>query len=497
MMQGSDRKMRLLLFVPTVGFYDRGVSNPLGMLAIATYAKNHGHDVKICDRNLKNYSIKKEIESFNPDLIGISVMSSRGLKDALEISEQSKKRNLPVVWGGPMPTMNPEILTKCNCIDYIVMSEGEVSFLELINAIENKSDINKVKGIAFKNNNDLIITEKRDFADLSDFSPLDWSLINPKEYFFRRDKADKTLHIFLSKGCPCSCTFCTNHGYHFSKRRKRPVEHVIEEIKYLTALGMNGINFVDEIWCVKKTEIYEFCEEFKKLNSNIIWGFMARIGQFTLEELQYLYDAGCRWIIFGVESGSKEMLKKINKGISYDEIKRTVDYCRTAGITSITDFIVGFPDETVEQLKDTVSLALDINADLYPFYYFTPLPGSELYDYVVQKGTYKVPDTTKDILKRIAMEKVVANLSSVPEIDLRVIRSWFHWKCFISRDSINQGKPFSFAILTIKDSLNVITKKGILNFIVGAYKAFFEFLHVLWYANAYPKTRNKYGLIKK
>ncbi len=486
--------MRILFFVPSIGFFDRGICTPLGLLAVATYVKNHGYDVKICDRNLKNYSIIKEIKEYKPDLIGISVMSSRGLKDALKISEQSKKRNLPVVWGGPMPTMSPEILAKCNCIDFIVMSEGEVSFLELAKAIEKKSDISKIKGIAFKINNKLVITEKRDFADLSDFSALDWSLVNPKEYFFRRNISDKTLHMFLSKGCPCSCAFCTNHGYHLSTRRKRPVQHVIEEIKYLADFGMNGIFFDDEIWCVKKSEIYDFCEEFKKLKLNIVWGFLARIGQFTLEELQYLYDAGCRWIIFGVESGSKEMLKKINKGIQFDDIKTTVDYCRAAGITSHTDFIVGFPDETVEQLKDTITLALNINSNQYPIFYFSPLPGSELYNYVIKNGIYKAPDTIKDMTKNIALDSFTVNLSNVPDIDLKIVRSWFRWKCFIKHDAISQGKPFSFALITIKDSLSLITRKGAIFFIVGAFKALFEFLNVFWYANAYPKVRKKYNL---
>ncbi len=207
-----------------------------------------------------------------------------------------------------------------------------------------------------------------------------------------------------------------------------------------------------------------------------------------------LYEAGCRWIFFGIESGSDDVLRKIHKNIDKQLIKPTIECLRKIGITSICSFIIGFPDETVEQLKDTVKLIDSINANLTPIYHFTPLPGTELFDCLVKAKRYRAPDTLKELSKIIATESVGTNFSTVNTKELRVIRSWYHWKGFSNKDAYTEGNSFEFAKQTIISGLHSISLKGPLSFLIDGFSALFEFLYVIWYSHAYPDIIKKYNL---
>ncbi|MBR3597387.1 MAG: radical SAM protein [Clostridia bacterium] len=207
-----------------------------------------------------------------------------------------------------------------------------------------------------------------------------------------------------------------------------------------------------------------------------------------------MYEAGCRWIFFGVESGSDEMLKRIHKNIDKEAIKPTIDILRKIGITSICSFIIGFPDETVEQLRETVALINTVNANLTPIYHFTPLPGTELYNNMIEQSRYEAAVDLDSLSKVVATENIGKNLSAVPDRDLRVIRSWFHWKGFTNKKAYSTGKSFEFAKQTILSGLHSISLKGPLSFLINGFSALYEFIYVFWYSHAYPEIIKKYNL---
>jgi anaerobic magnesium-protoporphyrin IX monomethyl ester cyclase len=490
--------MKVLFIVPSTGYYSRALSNPLGVLSIATYLKNNGYDVKVHDRNVKKANIHKLIDSFNPDVVGVSVMSSRCLKDALAVSKAVKNYGGMVVWGGQLPTMNTDICFQCDAIDYIVMGEGEITWLEFIRKIEIDDLPDSIDGIAYKKYGKIVVTKCREFADLKDLPNIDWSLVNPAHYYQKYIHSDKMLWLYSSKGCPCNCSFCGNREYHKCIRRKRPVDMVIEEIENLIAdYNMDAVYFTDELWCINKDEGCEFCQKVKDCGLNFIWGVQARIGQFSRDNFQTLYDSNCRWILFGVESGSRSMMERIHKGISIDDVEETVKNCIEVGITPITAFIIGFPGETEEELQETVNLIMRIKSKLITVYHFFPTPGSDIQKELVEMGLYKEPKNLNECMKTIATETLRNNFSNIPSKDLRVIRCFFHWLGFIGKDSINQGGAFAFGRQAISDMFSVITKKGMLYFLVGAYTAAKEFLYVFWHVVAYPRVRKKYGLYTK
>ena len=268
-------------------------------------------------------------------------------------------------------------------------------------------------------------------------------------------------------------------NFHKSTYRKRPNEYVLEEIRYLMENhGADGFFFSDELWVVKREDLVDFCQKVHESGLKFQWGVELRIGMFGEEEYQMLYDAGCRWIFFGIETGSKEMQKIVHKNIDYNKIAPTFEILNRIGITTIGSFIIGFPDETVEQLRDTVKLLNTVKANLTPVFHITPIPGTELYDRVV------------------ATESLGVNLSAVPNVDLRVIRSWYLWKSFSSKGALQEHGAFEFAKETILNGLHYISRKGPVTFFIDGFKALYEFLYIFWFSHAYPKIIKKYDLDK-
>ena len=489
--------MRVLFINPSVGYYTRALSNPLGLLSIATYIKTNGHEVKLEDRCVNKSNINKLLDSFKPDIIGVSLMSSRGIIDATKVSQAAKKRGIPVVWGGQMPSMQIEEVLASGFVDYVSYGEGEETWLEMMNALEKGESFANIEGLAYKENDKTVITPCRKFADLGEFPVADYTLIDAPKYMQNYLGCKKMMYVYSSKGCPCRCAFCSNQSFHKSTHRKRPNDIVLSEVKYLIDnYGVDGVYFSDELWCMKKSDAVDFCQKIHDMKLDFHWGIEMRIGLLDEEEFQMMYDAGCRWILFGVETGSPEMQKIIHKNIDYSKIAPTFETLNRIGITTIASFILGFPEETVDQLRDTVKLLNTIKANLTPVFHFTPLPGTELYDKVVSNGTYKAPKTFKEMSKVVATESLGVNLSAVPNIDLRVIRSWYMWKSFSNKGALQEHGAFEFAKETIINGLHSISLKGPISFFLDGFKALYEFLYVFWFSHAYPKIIKKYDLDK-
>lgn len=489
--------MKVLFFFPTTGYYNRAISNPLGLLAIASYLKQHGQEVRIVDRNVERCHLNRLFSEFQPDVVGISVMSARGMKDAIRISKAAKRHGLTVVWGGQMPSMQPETVLSCDYVDAVSYGEGELTWLDLLRAKKNGEDIRTVPGMIFRasDREGIEYSPERPIADLREMARLDFTLIKTEKYLQSYLGCKKMIYLYSAKGCPGNCAFCPNTVFHKSTFRKRSIDNVIEEIKYLTAhFGVDGVYFSDELWCMKRDDLLAFCDALQKNDIHIRWGIQLRIGMFNEEDFRLLYENGCRWVIFGIESGNAEMQKRIHKHLDFEKVRQTFEITDKIGLTSIASMIIGFPDETEEQLKDSVRLINSIKASLVPVYHFTPLPGTELYKEVVESGAYHPPKTIKEMSEIVATESLGQNLSQVPDRDLKVIRSWYNWKAFSSKQAIISKKKFEFAFDAIASGIHAISLKGPVSFLINGAAAFKEFVCTFWYAHAYPDIIKKYAL---
>ncbi len=487
--------MKVLLINPSVGYYDRTMSSPLGLLSIGSYLKHFGHEIRIYDRCVERTKLKTVLTQFSPEIVGFSVMSSRGLKDAIAVSKKMKSRGLPVVWGGQLPTMQLDLVIQNDYVDLVSFGEGEETWLELLQCFSGSRELSSVLGIAYKADGKVIRNPCRPFSDLATFPDADWSLVNPRKYMQQYLGYQRMMYLYSSKGCPGHCAFCPNVNYHKSTHRERPVEQILKEIRFLMEnYGLDAVYFSDEVWRIRRSDVIEFCRRLKEENLGLHWGVDLRVGLFDEEIYRLMYDAGCRWIFFGIESGSREMQRRIHKNIDYDAIKPTVELLNRIGFTTMASFIVGFPDETQEQLRETANMINELPLGLTPIFHFTPLPGTEFYDLLVREGRYPLPRKLEDLFGIVATESLGKNYSCVPDADLKVIRCWYHWKSFTNKTAIKNGKSFEFARQTILSGLRTIAMKGAWSFVVNGFSALNEFLYVFYYSHMFPKTKKKYDL---
>ena len=142
--------MRVLFINPAMEKYTRQVSFPLGMMSIATYLKSNGHVVKIIDRTIKTTKIEKELESFKPDIVGVSVYSLKSFSDAEKVTLAAKKYGAKTVWGGIFASLDTEFVFRNIDVDFVSIGEGEATWLELVNIIENDGDISTICGLVSK-----------------------------------------------------------------------------------------------------------------------------------------------------------------------------------------------------------------------------------------------------------------------------------------------------------------------------------------------------------
>ncbi len=489
--------MNILLVNPKTNGFTRSLTSPLGLLSIATVLKKNGHNVMIYDRTVSNVRADEVIRSFSPELIGVSLISMKSYRDAKLISEKMKKLNLPVVWGGPLASSVPELVFKTGCVDVLSIGEGEETWCEIAEHYEGKRELASVCGTAYEENGKLCFTPQREFVNLAELPPIDWSLIDVPKYFQHYYSCKKMLYLYSAKGCPGVCTFCFNSQFHRSCYRRRPVEHVIGEIEYLyDNFGLDGVYFADELWCRSREEMHEICSAMIASHAHIEWGCQTKIGLFNQDDFRYMYEAGCRWIFFGVESGSKEMLRKMQKGIAYDRIVSTFSDCAQVGIITIAAFIIGMPGETREQLRETAELAKRIEATQWSFNFYTPVPASQLYNELVSTEKIKPYESLAELARTKPTAEIVHGLCDIPERELKVIRAYFLWQSFTKKQLNSETESYAFTLKVIADAVKSLFGHGLIGFFVSALYASQEFLGVFVNYAFHPAIRRKYGLSK-
>lgn len=490
--------MRVLFFNPSFPVYLKMPAIPLGLLSIASYIEAIGHTVKIIDRAVeKKTDIRRILKVFRPDIVGISVISLMGATDADRITKEVHDfRKIPVVWGGHAPGAHAEMIFNEMEPDLIIYGEGELTWAELLNKISLGEDYTKIDGLIYKKNNSIVKTRFRELADLHQFPEINWNLIQIEKYYSAFLLCKRMQYLHASKGCFGQCTFCSNKDYHHSANRSRNIPSVIRDVQYLYEHKADGIYFSDELFLPKRQERTEFCQIMIEKNFDLVWGCMMRVGVLNEDDVKLMYQAGCRWILFGIESGCNSRLEKIKKNIDLDLARKTVKWCRNAGITVIASFIIGYPDETTEELKQTVGFINSIDANLLQVQLYMPLAKSELYDEMVQNKKYNPPTTVHATSKKVYQnigEVVAGDFADVPANDLRVIHYYYQWKAFADKRSV-EGQSFGLVKKMARDTMERIFTTGFVGFFYGTFKSALQFCTVFYYSHMFPKTKKQYGL---
>ena len=490
--------MRVLFIRPQAGFHIAfSPQPPLGPLALASFLQARGHTVRIFDDQIER-NLMKAVAEFAPDAVAVTLLCESMIPSALQASRALKALGLPVFWGGHMASAIPEEIARSGYVDYVGISEGEYTMLELLEVAQGKRAPETVLGIAYVDENgDYHRTPDRPFADLREFPPLDFSLIPVERYLSNFPFSNSQFLIMASKGCVFRCTFCSNDDYHRCQRRMYAREVIFHQVKTLAEnYKVDGILFSDELFGADKQELGAFCQSMEDLGLGLTWGAQTAIGILTREDMKMMHEAGCRLLEFGLESGSAEVRKNLHKYYDASKIDETFRNCREIGILTMANFIVGLPDETPEQVRETIRLFFRIHADVVSTTFYTPIPGSQLYKTLVDSGRL-IPKKTLEEMECNPMEwqTLSQNFSRIPDKELQVIKNFNHWQVVFGRKQKTTGFKRDSVLKTgVSNLLAYLRSVGLRGLARGFWESARLFCTVAWYAHAYPAIRKKYDL---
>ncbi len=404
--------MKVLLIIPPNSLDERygklkfvGALYPsMGIAAIAAITEKAGFPVKIIDCEAEGFSyeaLKDKIIDYQPDVIGMQTFCNT-INRTFKIAELVKKEINPqikIVLGGVQVTLFPEKYAADKNVDFVVKGEGEIIFENLLhNLADGKNDFSDIKGLVWKNGDEIISNPPE--MMIKDINTLPYParhLFNLKKYYPSAQLRGKhVMHIITSRGCPFQCGFCSCHKTFGRSYRFMSAERVVEEIKFLQKeYQADSLYFYDDTLTVNKERIIELCNKIIEEKIKIPWACFTRADCVNEELLKKMHEAGCYQIFYGVECGAQRLLDLMKKGITLDQIREAIRLTKKYHIEALASFIIGLPTETVEEAKQTLKFAIELDVDFAHWEIYTPHPGTNLFDIAMQHGHLLTDDWNK------------------------------------------------------------------------------------------------------
>ncbi|PLX06988.1 MAG: hypothetical protein C0596_12700 [Marinilabiliales bacterium] len=412
--------VRCILFSPFFKYVEgsiyREVSNldpPLGLISLSAFLNQQKISTKVYDFNTELKS-NEEIGDFLDNLnkkfdlseivFGISFLTPY-VYSSYDIAKQIRN-NFPkskIIAGGAHATFMADEVLESGLIDIAVRGEGELSTLEILT---NKA-LNEIDGISFLNENETIVHNK-ERERINDINQLPF----PEYHQLRMEKYEPILgsyrklpaaNIITSRGCPGKCNFCCKtFGQKVSYKKPQVI---IDEIKLLIKdYNVKHINFYDDTFTLKKSRVIEFCDLLISENLKIEWTCFARIDTMDFEILQKMKKAGCYQIMYGVENFNQEILDSLAKGLKVEKIEEVTRQTKKAGIITRVSVMVGHTYDTWETYKNNIKALKKLKPDILVSSIFTPIPGSQLYNWAVKNDRLLTNDWSKFAVNNSVMK---------------------------------------------------------------------------------------------
>jgi len=365
---------------------------PLGLGYISKVLMDAGHRIQVLDIWAKQYSdgeASRMVAAADCDVIGISAISTQYAYTKWLVAEIKKTRDTPVVIGNALATLTPEIVMGHTQADVCVIGEGEITFK---NVIENLDNLEAVKGIHFRQDGEIVKNKPQEY--IKDLDSIDFPVrdIFPMDVYLKHCRVHGTdipaMNMIAGRGCPYGCRFCSKT---FSGLRLRSVDNIVAEIKELVEkYGVKGIVFSDELVVISKDRMFELCDKIEPLG--IKWSCQGRSNLVDYEMLKRMKEAGCVSVGYGVESGSQTILDNMNKRITTAQNRRAIEDTVKLGMIPIVQLMYGYPGENEATLKETEAFLKSLPyVSRSTLSITTPLPGSELWDLAISRGLITDP----------------------------------------------------------------------------------------------------------
>lgn len=391
-------KQRVVLYNPAAAF----PTMPLALVAIASHLDRERFEPVIVDGRLERDPVGAVLRLTEGAVcVGVTVLTGAPIRDALRISRAVKARHpeLPVIWGGWHPSMfGTECLRDEPSVDVTVQGQGEVTFRDLVERLARGDAVAGCLGTIARAGADITPNPARALENVNALRRHDYSLIDVPRYFALKGR--RQLDYIASQGCRFRCAFCADPFVYQRQWVGLEPERIGTEIEEWWRIhGFDDVNFQDETFFTSTPRVAAIAEEFVRRKLPIRWAATMRADQGARLEpgtLELCKRSGLRRVLVGVEAGSNEMLRRIKKDITIEQVLETAARCKALGIRVRFPFIVGFPDEDEASVAASLGLAKRLRAMSPDFetevFYFKPYPGSPITEEAVARG-YEPPRT--------------------------------------------------------------------------------------------------------
>lgn len=414
----SPKSKKILFINPPVDFsvfYGDGAmdlsdtkssSPPIGILHLASMAREYGYQVDILDAHAESSTIKqilKRVAEFKPQFLCLTAMTI--MIDASAQIAKVVKEYFPeiiTIIGGVHVTAEPiETLRRYSQFDYAVVGEGEIVLVDFLDAWNKKRSLSEVQSLVWRYGDEIKVNQRRKFfKELDDFPFPAFDLVGKNLFSHYRlsvfgTKKFRSVGLVTSRGCTGKCEFCdlgvVGRGYRFMS-----ADYLIQHLKELNEkYQVNDLLFYDDMFTGNRKRLEDFCNAMIAAGNPFSWSCCSRTDFIQyLDILELMRDAGCHTLEFGVESGCQRILDSMRKNVTKERIAEVIDRATKAGIKTKANFIIGHLGETHDSIEETIKFAKSLNVNYVQHTHMVALPGSGMYEHANKFATFD-PDWAK------------------------------------------------------------------------------------------------------
>lgn len=354
---------------------------------LAGYMLEAGYEVEIIDAFALGLTLSETadmVRRASPQAVGFNLCTQNFLNSLSWINGIKEATGVTTVVGGLQMSIYPREVLAHPAIDYGVIGDGWETLPELLECLASKGDPAQVRGICYRDGGEYRATEERESRLTLEDVPLMARQFLPNDRYTTVMTRRWPITIMLSAlGCPLRCAYCDVPA---DRYQFRSPEHVVEEIaECVNRFGIREILFQDETFTLQRSRVLRICEMIRSRGLEVEWSIRARPDYVDREILKAMKSAGLRKINFGIESGNPEILKRMNREIPLDQVRRAVAWTKEEGLTTLGFFIIGFPGETPRDAEETIDFALELDCDFIQVNKMVPQPPSPVYRELVER----------------------------------------------------------------------------------------------------------------
>ena len=388
-------KKPVVLFFPS--YYSDEAAPPLALIHLAAPLVANGHEVRIIDSAVEVNPERAVLQALDGACaLGVSMVTGPMITQGVSVAGavRAARPELPIVAGGWHPSILPEQTLRSPLFDAVVKGQGELTLAEIVDRWNvGDRDLTGVAGSFFKRGGELVANDPRGYTDINALPRRPFEIVDFERYA-KKCHGFRWILYCSSHGCPWDCSYCSNASVYGRNWKPLLADRTVDEMSELaTRYSLDVIDIIDDNYLVRRDRALEIAEKLLQRGTKFGYFIQTRtdqIDRLSDDELRLLRRSGLKRIFFGIESGSKKVLKTVNKRLDLETAYRTAERCYAAGVEASFNLIFGLPGEDAEDLRETIAMVDTIGKRNPEAAFFTnifsPYPGSPIFPEAVRLG---------------------------------------------------------------------------------------------------------------